>query len=547
MDRLHPELVLGELDHEAHDGAVSRCRRAGVAALVAVVDRGLEPVVPVGEHDRCTPDDRDDRVHVGRLGDAAELVRHAVVVHGLGEGERAVGHRGQSRGRREPPDRVEVDPRRPEQREAVALRLGQRALVGEDVALARRGRQDQPAEDADRVPGRGALVGVAHAVAVEGGLVVAGEDAGSRPLGEQVCRVLVAVGVAVGLGEDQPDRVVLGPLRESVALVGIDDVIGWRDHRFEVDGVVADAAERAELGHAEEPPGRSGDCGTGRRRAGHRAKGIGEHGEAERGDRLRSRRRALDGRPPDPRCGRGGRAGCGRRAGGSRFLTNNSSRVIDDVRDQLGLMGVATGRADVLSSAQAAASRAGRGPCGRGPGARVGRAGHRGGARRRRASRRSRTTRPSRGDVAAVVCGMDRAFDFARLDRAAAAVRAGARFVATNTDPTFPAADRITPGAGALVAAIATASGAEPEVAGKPAAPTVALVRARLGVDGRHRGRPAVDRRRARRAGSGGRSRWCCRASAVTTRTSRCPNPPPAWVAADLAALVEPLARYPGP
>ena len=48
--------------------------------------------------------------------------------------------------------------------------------------------------------------------------------------------------------------------------------------------------------------------------------------------------------------------------------------------------------------------------------------------------------------VAAVVCGFHRDFDFDRLDRAAAAVRDGARFVATNADATYPGEHRVLPG-----------------------------------------------------------------------------------------------------
>ena len=205
------------------------------------------------------------------------------------------------------------------------------------------------------------------------------------------------------------------------------------------------------------------------------------------------------------------------RADGRRvaFLTNNSSRVIDDVRDQLRAMGVATGRADVLSSAQAAASVLAGDLA---AGARVLVSGGPGvvEALEQAGLRPVANDETFTGDVAAVVCGMDRAFDFARLDRASAAVRAGARFVATNTDPTFPGADRITPGAGALVAAIATAAGREPEVAGKPAAPTVALDTRPARLDRRHRGRPAVDRRRARP-----RARVAVRDGALGRRRSR--------------------------
>ena len=98
------------------------------------------------------------------------------------------------------------------------------------------------------------------------------------------------------------------------------------------------------------------------------------------------------------------------------------------------------------------------------------------------------------GPAEAVVVGWHRTFDFDRLDRASAAIRAGARFVATNTDATYPAPDGLLPGNGSLVAAVATAAGRRPEVAGKPEPPTVALVEARFGTRGVMVGdRPSTD------------------------------------------------------
>ena len=70
--------------------------------------------------------------------------------------------------------------------------------------------------------------------------------------------------------------------------------------------------------------------------------------------------------------------------------------------------------------------------------------------------------------AASVVVGMDRNVTYDSIARASTAVRSGARFLATNTDPTFPTSAGLLPGAGSLVAAIATAAGRKPEVAGKP-------------------------------------------------------------------------------
>lgn len=68
----------------------------------------------------------------------------------------------------------------------------------------------------------------------------------------------------------------------------------------------------------------------------------------------------------------------------------------------------------------------------------------------------------------AVIAGLDRSFDYARLAAAASAIRSGARFVATNVDARYPTPLGFLPGAGSIVAAIAAASGVEPLVIGKP-------------------------------------------------------------------------------
>ena len=82
-------------------------------------------------------------------------------------------------------------------------------------------------------------------------------------------------------------------------------------------------------------------------------------------------------------------------------------------------------------------------------------------------------------EARALVVGMYWGVAYDDLARAATAARHGARFVATNNDPTYPVEDGLLPGAGALVAAIATASGRQPEVAGKPHRPLRDLLRSR--------------------------------------------------------------------
>lgn len=77
-----------------------------------------------------------------------------------------------------------------------------------------------------------------------------------------------------------------------------------------------------------------------------------------------------------------------------------------------------------------------------------------------------------------VVVGMHRSFDYARLSVAAAAVRAGARLIGTNTDPTYPTPTGLAPGGGSILAAIATAAGVDPIVGGKPHQPMADLIAA---------------------------------------------------------------------
>jgi HAD superfamily hydrolase (TIGR01450 family) len=69
----------------------------------------------------------------------------------------------------------------------------------------------------------------------------------------------------------------------------------------------------------------------------------------------------------------------------------------------------------------------------------------------------------------ALVVGVDFSLSHRRLSLAADAVRAGARFVATNRDPVYPTPEGLVAGAGSMVAAVAVAAGHEPDlVIGKP-------------------------------------------------------------------------------
>ncbi len=81
----------------------------------------------------------------------------------------------------------------------------------------------------------------------------------------------------------------------------------------------------------------------------------------------------------------------------------------------------------------------------------------------------------------AVMVGFHRDFDFDVMRRAATAVRAGARLIGTNDDATYPTPDGPIPGGGSILAAVATASGVRPVIAGKPHVPMADLVRKIVG------------------------------------------------------------------
>ena len=84
------------------------------------------------------------------------------------------------------------------------------------------------------------------------------------------------------------------------------------------------------------------------------------------------------------------------------------------------------------------------------------------------------------GAVDAVVVGLHPEFDYRRLGVAMRAVRSGARLIGTNSDPTFPTEAELLPGGGSILAAVATASGVAPVIAGKPEAPMADLITTRL-------------------------------------------------------------------
>ncbi len=82
-----------------------------------------------------------------------------------------------------------------------------------------------------------------------------------------------------------------------------------------------------------------------------------------------------------------------------------------------------------------------------------------------------------------VFVGWDRTFDFEKLKTAVIAIRAGAVYIATNVDATYPTPEGLWPGAGSIVAAVTAGAGREPYVAGKPNPLIVEIALERMGLE----------------------------------------------------------------
>ena len=169
-----------------------------------------------------------------------------------------------------------------------------------------------------------------------------------------------------------------------------------------------------------------------------------------------------------------------------RYVTNNATMHRSTVAARLAGMGLPATKEQVLSSASATAGWL----CDRlGEGARVLALGEEGLVRELReagletySAVELATRAVAAGSAAAaaaaaaaealapraMVVGLCRALSYEALAAAQSAIIAGALFVATNPDATYPAEGRVLPGAGSVVAAVATAGGQEPLFIGKP-------------------------------------------------------------------------------
>ena len=84
--------------------------------------------------------------------------------------------------------------------------------------------------------------------------------------------------------------------------------------------------------------------------------------------------------------------------------------------------------------------------------------------------------------VSHVVVGLDRALNYQKLTQAARLIAAGAQFVGTNPDATYPVEDGDAPECGLLLGALQNVTGKTPLLIGKPAPTIFRLAARRLGV-----------------------------------------------------------------
>ena len=164
------------------------------------------------------------------------------------------------------------------------------------------------------------------------------------------------------------------------------------------------------------------------------------------------------------------------------YVTNNASRTPQTVAAQLSGYGLPVSAADVVTSAQAAAAHlATLVPAG----ARILVTGGDGLVDAVVSHGLRIVTSADEAD--AVVQGYSPKLAWKDLAEASYAVARGIPWVASNTDMSVPTARGIAPGNGTLVAAVASATGRQPVVTGKPHSPIMELARSRA-----HSDRPLV-------------------------------------------------------
>jgi 4-nitrophenyl phosphatase len=143
------------------------------------------------------------------------------------------------------------------------------------------------------------------------------------------------------------------------------------------------------------------------------------------------------------------------------LATNNSTKTVESYVDRLNRVGVPAQQEQVITSAVATADYVCQHYAVETPLYIVGETGL-----HETLAARGYHEDPARAEV--VVMGMDRQLTYEKLKIATLRIRAGADFISTNGDRTFPVPEGLVPGNGSLVAAVQTATDVDPVMIGKP-------------------------------------------------------------------------------
>ena len=138
------------------------------------------------------------------------------------------------------------------------------------------------------------------------------------------------------------------------------------------------------------------------------------------------------------------------------LATNNSTKTVESYVDRLNRVGVPAQPEQVITSAAATAHYAVETPL-----YIIGETGL-----HETLAARGYHEDPARAEV--VVMGMDMQLTYEKLKIATLRIRAGADFIGTNGDRTFPVPEGLVPGNGSLLAAVQTATDVDPVMIGKP-------------------------------------------------------------------------------
>ncbi|HSG86056.1 MAG TPA: HAD-IIA family hydrolase [Candidatus Limnocylindrales bacterium] len=153
------------------------------------------------------------------------------------------------------------------------------------------------------------------------------------------------------------------------------------------------------------------------------------------------------------------------------------------------------------------------------------------------------------GHPEAVVVGLDPQLTYLRLAVAADAIRAGARFIATNRDPIYPTERGVRPGAGSIVAAVEATTGVTPVSIGKPEPWLLELAAHAVGAEARDAIMVGDGIRTDLGAARAVGARCVFMLTGVTSRDEVEALPPdarPDAIAADAAELADALERLAG-